>query len=202
MSGPITLAVEGPTDEAVARRLLDEADIETGPVYLRNGKHSLDPRLDAYNRAARVSRWLVLRDLDDDAPCAPALTARLLPRPSPGMRLQIAVHAVEAWLMGDAESLSAFLGVRPAKIPSRPEAIVDPKRVLIDIARESRRRTVREEFAPPPGSRVRVGPGYAAALIAYAGEQWRPAVAAAKWASLERLRRYLSLVPKRERGVP
>lgn len=96
MTGPITLAVEGPTDEAVARRLLAEAGIEAGPVYLRNGKHFLDSRLDACNSAARISRWLVLRDLDDDAPCAPALTASLLPRPSPGLRLQIAVQ----WRLG------------------------------------------------------------------------------------------------------
>lgn len=200
MSDPITLAVEGVTDEAVAKRLLGEAGLQTGSVYTRSGKHSLDPRLAGYNDAARFSRWLLLRDLDDDAACAPTLAARLLPRPAPLMRLQIAVHAVEAWLMGDPESLSAFLGVRRGKIPPCPEVVVDPKRVLIDLARQSRRRTVREEIAPPSGSKARVGPGYAAALIEYATGDWRPAVAAAQCDGLARLRRYLSRVPKLERA--
>lgn len=199
MASRITLAVEGVTDEAVVKRLLGEAGLEPGPVYPRSGKRSLDSRLAGYNQAARVSRWLVLRDLDQDAPCAPALIARLLPRPSPLMRLQIAVHAVEAWLMGDPESLSAFLGVRRGRIPPRPEVVVDPKRALIDLARQSRRRTVRDEIAPPAGSKARVGPGYAAALIEYATGDWRPSVAAAHCESLASLRRYLSRVPKLER---
>lgn len=199
MTATITLAVEGATDEAVAKRLLDEAGLQTGPVYRRSGKHSLDPRLAGYNSAARHSRWLVLRDLDSDASCAPKLVAQLLPRPSSLMRLQIAVHAVEAWLMGDAESLSAFLGVGRGKIPPRPEVVLDPKRALVDIARQSRRRTVREEIAPPSGSKARVGPGYAAALIEYAARDWRPAVAAAQCDSLARRRRYLIRVPKLER---
>lgn len=200
MIEPITLAVEGVTDEAVVRRLLADAGLQTGPVYRRSGKHSLDPQLAGYNSAARFSRWLVLRDLDDDAPCAPALTARLLPRPTSLMRLQIAVHAVEAWLMGDPESLGAFLGVGRGKVPPRPEVVVDPKKALIDLARHSRRRAVREEIPPPLGSRARVGPGYAAALIEYATAEWRPAVAAVNCESLARLRRYLSRIPKAQRA--
>lgn len=73
MTGPVTLAVEGTTDAAVARRLLHEADLQAGPEYVKNGKSALDQSLAGYNNAARFSCWLVLRDLDQDAACAPAL---------------------------------------------------------------------------------------------------------------------------------
>lgn len=111
MSVPITLAVEGTTDAAVARRLLDEAGLQVGPEYVRNGAAALDESLAGFNEAARFSRWLVLRDLDRDAPCAPELYRRLLPAPSAFMRLHIPVHAVEAWLLADAEAMSRCLSI-------------------------------------------------------------------------------------------
>jgi len=192
MVGPITLAVEGITDEAVIKRLLAEAGLQPGPVHGRNGKHALDRDLPGYDSAARYSRWLVLRDLDDDAPCAPALCRRLLPQPSPSMRLQIAVRAVEAWLLGDAESLSEFLSVSVHRIPSQPEALRNPKYALVEVARHSRRRAIRDEIVPPAGTKARVGTGYPAAVMEFANRRWRPPVAAAVCDSLFRLRRFLS----------
>jgi hypothetical protein len=88
--------VEGTTDAAVARRLLIEADLEPGHEYVLNGKGALDQRLAGYNRAAGLACWLVLRDLDQDAECAPALRRTLVETPSAHMRLHILVHAVEA----------------------------------------------------------------------------------------------------------
>jgi hypothetical protein len=39
--GPITLAVEGPTDAVVAKRLLQEVGLEPGPEYVKHGKQVL-----------------------------------------------------------------------------------------------------------------------------------------------------------------
>jgi len=194
MPGPITLAVEGVTDEAVAKRLLLEAGLEPGPVYGRGGKRTLDERLAGYNNAARFSSWLVLRDLDDDAPCAPDLRRKLLPNPAQRMRLQIAVHAIEAWLLADGESLSDFLSVSRTRVPDSPEVVLHPKRVLVELARRSRRRAIREALVPAPGTTARVGPGYAAALIEFAAQHWRPHVAASRSESLARLRSFLRAV--------
>ncbi|MCW5890390.1 MAG: hypothetical protein KIT14_07535 [bacterium] len=198
MHGPVTLVVEGATDEAVARRLLREARLEAGPVYGKAGKQALDARLGSYNRAARFSHWLVLRDLDEDAPCAPELSQALLPAPAPYMRLQVAVRAVEAWLIADGESLGTFLSVARAKVPDSPETLTDPKRELVELARRSRRRAVREAFVPAPGVSAAVGPGYSAALIEFASRQWRPRIAASRSESLARLRRYLRQVSQSE----
>ena len=37
------------------------------------------------------------------------------PNPSEGMRLRVAVQAIEAWMMADAEHLAAFLSVSSSK---------------------------------------------------------------------------------------
>ena len=77
-------AVEGVVDEAVLRRIVEQLGAELGVVYGKSGKAGLDASLAGYNRAARLSPWVVLRDLDRDE-CAPAGRSRLLPDPAPHM---------------------------------------------------------------------------------------------------------------------
>lgn len=184
--------MEGATDEVVAKRLLAEVGLHCEFVYGKAGKNSIDRQLKGYNRAARFSSWLVLRDLDTDAECAPALRASLLPQPAAGMRLHIVVRAVEAWLLGDSQSVSKFLSIAQDHVPKDPERLSDPKRTLVDLARRSRRRAIREALVPAPGVTARVGPGYVASLNEFAATRWRPDVAASRCESLARLRRYLS----------
>jgi hypothetical protein len=192
MSEPITIAVEGYIDAEVARWLLHHVGLNVGYVYVKNGKSALDRSLPGYNNAARFSRWLILRDLDEDANCAPALRHTLLSDCSPRMRLHIAVRAVEAWLMADRESLGRFLSIRSTLFPIEPERIVKPKTLLVDLARESRRRAVREAMIPAPKSSVAVGPGYATLLIDYISKHWRPEIAAERSYSLKKIIEFLS----------
>jgi len=186
---PVNVLVEGVTDEAVARRLLEAVGLACGNVYGKHGKGALLERLPNYNRAARFAPWLVLVDLDHDADCAPPFVRNVLPEPAAGMRLRVAVQAVEAWLLADAERLAAFLGVRAALVPPDPDAEHDPKTTLINLARRSRRQAIREDIVPREGSGGRVGPGYAGRLIEFvmdADRRWRPGVAARRSDSLRR----------------
>ena len=187
----VTLAVEGRTDEAVARRLIREAKLDVGNVYGLRGKPGLDAKLGGYNQAARHSPWLVLRDLNSDADCAPRLRARLLPDPAPKMRLHIVVRAVEAWLIADAVSLAEFLSVSSARIPARPEELENPKATMVQIARHSRRGAVRDAILPRQDGSAPVGPGYVATLTEFAIRRWRPGAAAHQSESLARLRKHL-----------
>ena len=85
--------------------------------------------------------------------------------------------------------IAAFLGVRAALIPRNPDAEDDPKAALVNLARRSRWRMVREDMVPREGSGGRVGPVYAGRLIEFvaAGERsWRPDVAARRSDSLRR----------------
>lgn len=185
----VSSAVEGLVDEAVLRRLFEHAGALPGPVHGKNGKHYLQQRLAGYNQAARFSPWVVLVDLDDDAECAPPLRHAWLPHPAPRMCFRVAVRAVEAWLLADRERIAAFLRVPVARIPQEPESLNDPKRAVVDLARQSRNREVLEDMVPRPRSGRPVGPAYTSRLIefvSYGQAMWRPGVAARSSQSLRR----------------
>ena len=59
-------AVEGPTDEVVLRRVVESRGAVLGPVFGKTGKSNLLNQLHRYNRAANLSPWIVLLDLDQD----------------------------------------------------------------------------------------------------------------------------------------
>ena len=96
------------------------------------------------------------------------------------MCCRVAVHAVEAWLLADRERLAHFLSVAPSKIPNMPEAIPNPKLALVDLARRSRRRDIREDMTPRPESGRKVGPAYVSRLIEFVEDRergWRLEIA-------------------------
>jgi hypothetical protein len=197
MHGPIEIlaAVEGPVDEAVLRRLAEEVGVAAPVVYGKRGKDALRQRLSGYNNAARFGPWAVLVDLNHDADCAPRLVSDWLPAPSARMCFRVVVRKIEAWLLADRERLAAFLGVAPARIPANPELEPDPKRTLIELSRQSRRREIREDMVARPESGREVGPAYTSRLIEFIQCSWRPAEAAARSDSLRRcLRRLRELV--------
>jgi len=180
-------AVEGPTDEAVLRRVVEHLGAILSPVYGKMGKLMLLRQLNSYNHAAQFRPWIVLVDLDRDADCAPPVRARWLPVPAPHMCFRIAVREVETWLLADRETLADFLGVAISRIPTRPENLDDPKEALVNVARSSRRRAIRVDMVPRPEGGRSEGPAYTSRLIEYAQGPWRPDVAAQHADSLRRL---------------
>ena len=168
---------EGPTDRAAARKLITAVGGVPGADYSRRrgsspGKDYLDANIHRFNAAAYHLRWLVLRDSDGD--CARELVADLLPEPAPLMRLRIVIPAIEAWLLADREEFGRFLSVSVNRIPLRPEDMRDVKTDLVQLARHSRSRSVREDILPVERSGRREGPGYASALIQFINSNWDP----------------------------
>ena len=199
----ITAAVEGLADDAVVRRLIEYAGGHPGAIYGKRGKAHLISRLPAYNHAARFSPWVILLDLDSDGECAPTFRPALLATPAPQLCFTIVVRAVEAWLLGDREHLAKFLSVSPAVVPVYPETLQDPKRALVDIASTSRRREIRDDMVPRPGSHRAVGPAYTSRLIEFTTSHrypWRPEVAAPYSQSLARTIRCLRRLVARPAG--
>jgi hypothetical protein len=186
---PVNVLVEGPTDEAVVRRILAHSGLPCGIVHGKQGKSYLLDRLPNYNQAAHFAPWLVVVDLDQDSNCAPPFVEERLPHPARGMCFRVAVRAVEAWLMADAERIAAFLDVPVNRIPHHPEAELDPKNTLVNLARRSRSVAIREDMVPRQASGNRVGGGYPGRLIEFvttANNPWRPGVAAKRFDSLRR----------------
>lgn len=163
------------------------------------GKSNLDARLAGFAKAAQRSPWFVLRDLDQDAECAPTLVARLIPVRPVLLSVRIAVRELEAWLLADRERAASWLGVSVGLVPRNPESELDPKSTLMNLARRSKHRRIVEDLIPPAGSTSIVGRGYRGQVQGFAADRWRPAVAARSSDSLARCLRALAEL-KRQLG--
>lgn len=187
MAAPVvSAAVEGIVDDAVVRKLLAYAGGEVGTVYGRRGKSYLHQRIRGFSQAARYSPWVVLVDLNDSAPCAPELISDWLADPPPGLCFRVIIRSVEAWLMADAETLARYLSVPSSRIPVHPENLAKPKEALVNLARTSRRKAIRQDMVPRSRSGRREGPAYTSRMSEFAAGAWRPDVAARHSDSLSR----------------
>lgn len=112
------------------------------------------------------------------------------------MRFRLVVPSIEAWLLADREQFARYIGVTIDAVPDTPEQQLDAKATVIELARRSTKRTVREAMLPNCRSGRREGRDYAASMIEFINSIWTPTRAAANSPSLstaiERLR---SLVP-------
>jgi hypothetical protein len=181
----IQAAVEGDLDEAVVSRLFLHAGAVLGRVHGGKGRGKLEQRLQGYNHAAQNDRWFVLVDLDRDE-CAAALRREWLPDPNRLMCFRIAVRAVESWLLADREAIASFLGLEISRIPSFPESEPNPKRTLVNLARDSRSSWIRKALVPRASSQADVGPAYSSMMKEYVRDYWRPGTAAECSDSLRR----------------
>lgn len=186
-----SVAVEGINDEAVVRRLCQHTGHTVGPVHVAQGKRNLDRKLQGFNNAAKYAHWLVVRDLDHDADCAPTLITRLVSEPASYLLLRIPVRTIESWLLADREGIARYLAVSPADVPSNPELLDRPKRTLVDLARKSSRRDIRRDMVPAQGLSSEVGMGYSARILEFALMHWQPDSAGERSDSLARCLRAL-----------
>ena len=182
-----TLAVEGPSDEAVVAAVLRANGHDVGVVHGKRGKHHLDGNIHGYARAAMHAPWLIVRDLDQDAACAAELLAAKQPGGHPGC-VRIAVRAIEAWLLADPAS-AQWLGVASSLLPRDVEGLEDPKEALVNLARRSRSATIRADIVPTLSRSI--GPGYVDQVRTFCALRWRPDVAARRSESLARLIRHV-----------
>lgn len=186
---PITCVGEGPLDHAILTRLIRSKGGEIGRMHGGEGKPPILRNLDGYNVAARHSLWLVMVDLNGDYRCAPEARTDWMVNPADTMCFVVAVRQVEAWLLADAERISRFLSVSRSRIPRQPEQLQRPKRDIVQLARRSRSRRIREDLVPRQRSGREVGSAYTSRLIDFVEDLeqgWRPYVAAESAPSLAR----------------
>jgi hypothetical protein len=189
----VEVAVEGSTDEPIARRLLGVVGLEIGAVRVLGGKDKLDANLRGYAAAATHAPHFVLRDLDDDEACPGALVGRLIPGPrSRRFAFRLAVREIEAWLLGDAQRFAAMFRVSRGKVPRDPELLHKPKRTLVDLVRMSTKPAIVKAMVPAPGESRQVGPQYVSLVAEFAMKQWRPEIARRSCPSLDRCLRALA----------
>ena len=184
----VYLAVEGDSDVPVAERMIRSVGLEPYRAVVARGKSQLDPRIPDLNRSGTRLNWLILRDLDHDAPCASALIEHLVPhaRLSPRVSLRIPVRAMESWILADADGFARAFSVKRARLPESPDDLDDPKLYLVNVCRDSRRPAIQKGMVPRTGSGRPVGPEYAVRISAFARQTWDPGQAAQRSPSLSR----------------
>lgn len=183
----VALATEDELSEAVGRRMLLDSypHIAVDPLIRRSGSGYLSSRMSKWCEIAEHQPLLLLTDLDQSR-CAPSLIRAWLgrrPQP-PQLIFRIAVREVEAWLLADHEAMHAFLG-RTARLPKDPDAVADPKRYLLDLAKHAKR-AVRDDLLASEGAIASQGLGYNTRLSAFVESEWDPHRAAVRSKSLQR----------------
>jgi hypothetical protein len=187
------LAVEDRLSEVVCRRVLARfrPDIVVRAVIGHRGQGQLRSRIREINRTANSLSVLLLTDLDSQYPCAPSLISHWLPSRARHLNLRVAVREVESWLLADREGLASALSIAASKIPFNVDSIPDPKQFIVNLARVSRRRNVKEDFVPAPGGTAQIGPAFTIRLVEFAQNQWNVHAAANQSNSLARMVRSL-----------
>jgi hypothetical protein len=186
----VSLATEDALSEAVGDRLLGEhpGRLQAYQKLRRNGAGYLRQRLPSWCAMAVHNPVLLLTDLDAEA-CPATLVAQWIGRHEvPGSLLfRVAVREVESWLLADHEGMLSLLG-KKCRMPPDPDALLNPKEYLINLARNAKR-DVREDLVAAPRAVARQGLGYNSRLCAFVARGWSPRRAAGRSESLRRARR-------------
>ena len=170
---PIHLVVEDDLSEAILRRILKESrnTFAVGFSYGKRGYGYIKRKVRAFNSAAKGTPFLVLSDLE--AECAPIQIKEWLPIPKHhNLLFRIAVREIESWLLADRAGFASFLSIKREFIPKNVDEINDPKQVLINLAKRSRKRALRQAIVPIPDRTARVGPDYNGQLSSFVFGAW------------------------------
>jgi hypothetical protein len=189
MPGFVLVVTEGLLDVTAGERLLDVLGIDrTHTRFIPKGGWEAFWR-DAirYNDAARHSGPVLgLVDLEQE-PCPSGLIAEHIPHGRhAAFILRIAERMLESWLLADRVSIARFLRVRIGQIPENPESEINPKLALVNAARHSTRKEIREDIVPEEGSGGIVGRGYTSRMGEFIRQRWHPINAQANSQSLRR----------------
>lgn len=185
---PIYVAVEDAVSESVVRKLLRECrrNYVISLIYPARGFGYLRANIDAFNKVARVIPFLLLTDLDQ-IECAALLIRNWLPgNKHHNLIFRVAVREVESWLMADRNNFTRFLGISKSHIPTSPEEVDDPKKVLINAAKRSKKKKLKRDIVPPEGSPRIQGPNYNERMTEFVENHWHPEIARDKSDSLDR----------------
>lgn len=170
---PINIVVEDDLSEAFLQRILKESSttFAIGYSYGRRGYGYIKRRVKAFNNAAKGTPFLLLVDLE--AECAPRQIQEWLSVPMHhNLLFRVAVYEVESWLLADRVGFASFLGISRRFIPESVDNINNPKQFLINLAKRSPKRSLREAIVPTQSSTAKLGPDYNGQLSSFVINVW------------------------------
>lgn len=184
---PINLAIEDELSEVVLLKLLASSNrYAVGSCFRRGGYGYLKKTIEGWNKAAKSIPFVVLTDLDKSA-CPTALLENWLPGPrNSNLLFRVAVKEVESWLLADRVNLSSFLKIPDLPLPENSDLLPNPKKTLVELAKKSKIRAIRESLTPRNNSTAQQGPEYNSCLGRFVRDHWDSKLASQNSPSLAR----------------
>jgi hypothetical protein len=170
----LDIVVEDYLTKAIILKIIDSFHDKfcAGTPIMQNGSGYIKKKIISFNKAANYKPYLIITDLDQYE-CPPLLIKEWLPYPkNPNLIFRIAVKEIETWLLADRSNLARYLKISIDKIPIEVESIIDPKNFLINLARKSPERNIREAIVPRYKGTAKIGPEYNDCLAEFVQNKW------------------------------
>ena len=195
---PINLAIEDELSEVVLLKLLASSNrYAVGSCFRRGGYGYLKKTIDGWNKASKSIPFVILTDLDKSE-CPIALLEQWLTVPrNSNLLFRVAVREVESWLLADRVNFSIFLKIPELLFPDNSDLLSNPKKTLVELARKSKIREIRESLTPRNNSTAQQGPAYNSCLGRFVRDHWDSKLASQNSPSLARtINRVASFTPE------
>jgi len=183
----LVLVVEDHLSEEVAKALLRQSGQQYEVEHrLLFNKTKIQEKINGLNNASKGFPHFVLTDQDSIKGCPPSEIRRLIRgQVNANLLYRVAVMEIESWVMAHRDAFAKFLSIPEDKIPDDPDKILQPKECLINLARKSRCKALREDIVPR-GATSKQGPDYNGRLVGFVRENWNAQQAAQHSPSLKR----------------
>lgn len=183
----INFIVEGEIDEAVAFKIASQLGHQIGNTYGKKGHGYIKVKIKDFNKSANTICYLALVDfMDTKCKCPSDVISNWLPSKNELMFFRVVVREIESWVMADRKNIAKFLKVPIEKIPIFPEAEIDPKQKLVNIARGSHSHSVISSLVPEQNSTALVGNLYNSEIKRFVLNFWDINLARLNSPSLDR----------------
>jgi hypothetical protein len=172
----ITLATEDDLSVSIVTKIFKALPRKFSICQLLplRGNSYLKERIENFNLYAKHNPILVLTDLDA-VECPPILIKGWLKYDkNANMIFRVAVREVESWVIAHREALAEFFQISLATIPRNPDELSNPKETIINLAKRSPKRIIREDIVPNEKTTAKVGRNYNGRLRVFIESSWDP----------------------------
>ncbi|EMU6899336.1 DUF4276 family protein [Serratia bockelmannii] len=162
------------TEEIITKIILSNGRFEIIHKLGKRGNGYLISKLNNFNELSRGLIVVVVFDLDLK-PCPVRFKEELertVANKSDNLKLVISVREVESWILADREGFGSYFKISKDKIDRTPDALLDPKDKIINLARYSKDSAVKRGIPPVAGAASKVGLSYNRLLTDFIQQEW------------------------------
>ncbi len=170
--------------EQAARKIIATVNrrINITNVMGKRGFGHFQKRIEQIRRSAVALTFFVFLDGDELGNICPsdAINQWFNTRSPRNIYVRFAFHEVESWLLADRENMASFLNIPENVIPVIDDQKRDTKEILIQLARRSNSREIKQDLVPQGTFTSVVGPAYSSRMSRFISTTWDVRAAATR----------------------